>query len=310
MRILLTGATGQVGSALYRPLQSLGTVLNQRRHEFDLSYPDRLPPLLDSLAPDLIVNPAAYTSVDRAEDEAELAFRVNAKAPKIMARWAATNGVPIVHFSTDYVFDGTGEKPWREDDSTGPLSVYGASKLAGEMGVREMGGAHLVVRTSWVFSSTGINFLNTISRLARERAELRVVSDQIGAPTSARSIASGIVSIIRMQRDTKAELRIAEIARRFGEVKGLLHMSSAGETSWHGFACAIVEGLRARGTPLMVRSIVPIATKDYPTQARRPLNSRLDMTRLNQEFGLPLPSWQENLTHELDDMRVGTPRPS
>ena len=143
MRILLTGASGQVGHALHQPLQSLGTVLIPERHEFDLSYPDRLPPVLDSLAPDLIINPAAYTAVDRAEDESELAFRVNAEAPKALARWAATNGVPFVHVSTDYVFDGSGEKPWREEDSTGPLSVYGASKLAGETGVREMGGAHL-----------------------------------------------------------------------------------------------------------------------------------------------------------------------
>ena len=159
-----------------------------------------------------------------------------------------------------------------------------------------------------MFSSTGVNFLNTILRLAKERAELRVVSDQIGAPTSARSIASGIVSIIREQPDTTAELRTAEIAQRFSLAKGLLHLSNTGETSWHGFACAIVEGLRARGTPLMVRDIVPIATKDYPTKARRPLNSRLDLSRLNQEFGIQMPTWQEALADELDDLTA--PRPA
>jgi len=251
---------------------------------------------------DLIINPAAYTAVDRAEDEADLAFRVNAEAPKILARWAATNSVPIVHFSTDYVFDGSGQEPWREDDPTGPLSVYGASKLAGEIGVREIGGVHLVVRTSWVFSSTGTNFLNTILRLAREQAELRIVSDQFGAPTSARSIAHGIMSIISGSAGSPMEVNMEEIARRFSQVDGLLHMSNAGETSWYGFACAIVEGLRARGFALAVREIVPIATTDYPTRALRPRNSRLDLTRLYDQFGFQMPHWHDALAYELSDL--------
>ena len=302
MRILLTGASGQVGRALYGPLQSLGTVLVPDRAAFDLNYPDRLSPILDSLSPDLIINPAAYTAVDRAEDEVELAYRINAEAPKILARWAAIHGVPIVHFSTDYVFDGSGRTPWREEDPTGPLSVYGASKLAGEMGVREMGGIHLIVRTSWVFASTGVNFLKTISSLARERAELRIVSDQFGAPTSARSIAQGLIPIISGSGETKTALHSAEIAGRFSLAKGLLHMSNAGETTWHGFACAIVEGLRARGIPLTVRNIVPIAATDFPTKARRPVNSRLDLTRLNEELGIQLPHWRDALACELADL--------
>jgi dTDP-4-dehydrorhamnose reductase len=178
------------------------------------------------------------------------------------------------------------------------LSVYGTSKLAGEIGVRETGGVHLVVRTSWVFSSTGTNFLNTILRLAREQAELRIVSDQFGAPTSARSIAHGLMSII----DGSAASPVEEIARRFSRVDGLLHMSNAGETSWYGFACAVVEGLRTRGLPLAVREIVPIATKNYPTRAQRPRNSRLDLTRLDQQFGFQMPHWHDALAYELTDL--------
>ena len=181
MRILLTGITGQVGSALRGPLASLGTVLVTDRNMLDLTRPSEIPGILDAMAPDLIVNPAAYTAVDQAEDEQELAYCVNAAAPRAMARWAASNDVPIVHFSTDYVFSGTGDRPWREDDPTAPLSVYGASKLAGEIAVREAGGSHLVIRTSWVFASKGKNFLNTVVRLARERSELRIVGDQVGA---------------------------------------------------------------------------------------------------------------------------------
>jgi dTDP-4-dehydrorhamnose reductase len=305
MRILLTGARGQVGRALIEPLKSLGTVLSPDRNAFDLTYPSRLSPILDSLSPDLIINPAAYTAVDRAEDEIELAFRINAEAPEILARWAATNGVPIVHFSTDYVFDGSGQRPWREEDSASPLSVYGASKLAGETGVRDAGGVHLVIRASWVFSSTGTNFLNTIFRLAKDRAELRIVSDQFGAPTSARAIAQGLVMILNGSTGTIVELRKAEIAHRLGEAAGLLHVSSAGETSWHGFACAIVEGLRGHGIPLAVRDIVPIATKDYPTRAQRPLNSRLDMTRLNRRFDIQMPHWRDSLANELADLAIG-----
>jgi dTDP-4-dehydrorhamnose reductase len=245
---------------------------------------------------------AIHRNVRQPEDEVDLAFRVNAQAPRILARWAATNSVPIVHFSTDYVFDGSGQRPWREDDPTCPLSVYGTSKLAGEIGVREIGGVHLVVRTSWVFSSTGTNFLNTILRLASEQAALRIVSDQFGAPTSARSIAHGIMSIISGSAGSPMQINMETIARKFSQVDGLLHMSNAGETNWCGFACAIVEGLRARGFPLAVREIVPIATKDYPTRALRPRNSRLDLTRLDEQFGLQMPHWHDALTHELADL--------
>jgi dTDP-4-dehydrorhamnose reductase len=182
MRILLTGVTGQVGAALRASLETLGSVVAADRNLLDLSRPELLAAALDRTAPELVVNRAAYTAVDRAEDERELAFRVNGEAPGVIARWAAGRGVPLVHFSTDYVFDGSGERPWREDDPTGPLSAYGASKLAGEDAIRSAGGPHLIIRTSWVCAAVGSNFLRTIARLTRERRELRIVADQVGAP--------------------------------------------------------------------------------------------------------------------------------
>src|SRR5215831_9038336 len=211
MRILLTGTTGQVGGALLGPLQSIGSVIPVRRADFDLSDPMSLPGKLDRIAPDLIVNPAAYTAVDRAEDDRELAEEVNARAPDRMAIWAAEHAVPLVHFSTDYVFPGTGERPWREEDATGPLSVYGASKLAGEVAIRSAKGPHLIVRTSWVYAAEGTNFLNTIIGLSRERSELRIVADQIGAPTPARVIARIVTTILEQCRsDMRARFAHAE----------------------------------------------------------------------------------------------------
>jgi dTDP-4-dehydrorhamnose reductase len=298
MRILLTGINGQVGNALCPSLASLATVVAADRSVLDLSRPSDLPATLDEIAPDLIINPAAYTAVDLAEDERELAYRVNAEAPGRMAQWAAKRGVPMVQFSTDYVFNGTGDAPWREDDSTGPLSVYGASKLAGETAVRTAGGSHLVIRTSWVFASKGKNFLNTIIRLARDRSELRIVADQIGAPTSARSIAEGLMSILgETARSGRNEFR-----RRFESTDGLVHMSNSGETSWHGFACAVVDGLRSRGGRLAVATIAAIETSDFPTKAVRPHNSRLDTGRLYTVFGLKMPDWKDALDRELDDL--------
>jgi len=292
MRILLTGTTGQVGGALQPALARIGTVLAPGRAEFDLAEPDTLVDALDRLAPDLIINPAAYTVVDRAEDERDLAFRVNGEAPHRIAAWAASRGVALVHFSTDYVFDGMGERPWREDDATGPLSVYGASKLAGETAVRSAGGPHLIVRTSWVYAARGSNFLQTIVRLARERRELRIVADQIGAPTSARAIARAVATIV-------GEDGVA-LPQTFARAGGIVHLACSGETSWHGFAAAIVEGLTARGIMVEVESIVAIRTEDYPTKAHRPRHSRFDQTWLRQVFGIELPAWADALAVELD----------
>ncbi len=296
MRILVTGVTGQVGGALVSRLAGEGgarrEVVAAGREVLDLSEPAAIADRLDQLAPDLVVNPAAYTAVDRAEDEKERAFRVNAEAPGVIARWAAARGIPLVHFSTDYVFDGSGERPWREDDPTGPLSAYGASKLAGEDAVRAAGGAHLVVRTSWVYAAKGTNFLRTIARLAAERRELRIVADQFGAPTSAAVIADAVAGILAPGG--------APLAQRFATADGLVHVAAAGETSWHGFAVAIVGGLKARGVSLAVENVVPIRTEDYPTKAKRPANSRLDLDRLKRVFGIKTPSWDAALAVNLD----------
>jgi len=294
MRILLTGTTGQVGGALLGPLRSIGTVIPVRRADFDLSDPVSLPEKLDRIAPDLIVNPAAYTAVDRAEDDRGLAEEVNARAPERMAIWAAEHAVPLLHFSTDYVFPGTGERPWREDDPTNPLSVYGASKLAGEVAIRSAKGPHLIVRTSWVYAARGTNFLRTIVRLARERAELRIVADQIGAPTSARVIADCVAMMI-----SQGATALPELFTRSG---GLVHLACAGETSWHGLATAIIERLKFLGVALKVESVVPIRTADYPTKARRPHNSRFDPTRLREVFGITPPLWIDALAAEIDEL--------
>jgi dTDP-4-dehydrorhamnose reductase len=292
MRILLTGATGQVGGALFSRLQSAAAVMTPDRSAFDLARPQDIPAALDEFAPDLIINPAAYTAVDRAEDEQELAFRINAEAPGALAQWAARRGVPLVHFSTDYVFDGSGTRPWREVDATAPLSAYGASKLAGENAVRAAGGAHLVIRTSWVYAAHGSNFLRTIARLAGERAELRIVADQIGAPTSAQVIADAVAAVVTVDNE--------QLADRFAAAQGLVNITASGETSWHGFAVAIVEGLRGRGIPLAAERVTPIATADYPTKANRPGNSRLDLQRLASTFEIETPRWEMALEAELD----------
>ena len=291
MRILLTGASGQVGGALRLPLGAIGTIVTLDRSQLDLSLPASIPSVLSEVAPDLIVNPAAYTAVDRAEDEVEIAYRVNAAAPGKIAAWASKRDIPLIHFSTDYAFDGSGQRPWREQDPTGPLSVYGASKLAGEVAIREAQGPHLIVRTSWVYAAEGTNFLNTIIGLSRERSELRIVADQIGAPTPARVIARIVTTILEQCR--------SDMRARFAHAGGVINVATSGETSWHGFATAIVDRLRARGNRLQIASIVPIRTQDYPSRARRPHNSRLDLSRLSRQFGIVPPAWEDALSTEL-----------
>jgi len=283
MRVLVTGVTGQVGGALLTALNGKADVVPAPRAVLDLADAETIASALDRIAPDLIINPAAYTAVDRAEDERDLAYRINGEAPGHIANWAARRSVPLIHLSTDYVYDGSSERAWREDDMTGPLGIYGASKLAGEDAIRAAKGPHLIIRTSWVYAAKGTNFLRTIARLAAERPELRIVADQVGAPTSAQVIADGIATIV-------AE-HTSDLPHRF---------AAAGETSWHGFATAIIDGLRARGAPLKAHSIVPIRTEDYPTKAKRPANSRLDMTRLQRVFGVTTPHWSQALAAELD----------
>ena len=201
-----------------------------------------------------------------------------------MAKWAAARGVPFIHLSTDYVFDGSGERPWQEDDPVAPLSAYGASKLAGEENIRAAAGPHLIVRTSWIYAAHGANFLRTISRLAREKHELKVVVDQVGAPTSAAFVADTLATIVRKN--------LGDLTSAFAAGGGVVHAAAAGHTSWHGFASAIVEGLRRRGTPLAVHHLIPIPSTEYVTKAVRPLNSRLDLTRLRGTFGVSPKPWE------------------
>lgn len=294
MRILLTGTSGQVGGALYPMLRGIYQLITPQRVDFDLANPPMLKAVLDRLKPELIINPAAYTAVDRAEDESDLAFRVNAEAVSTIAEWAADHGVPLIHFSTDYVFDGSGDTPWREDSAIGPLSVYGASKLAGEKAIEKAGAPHLIVRTSWVYAAKGANFLRTIARLAGERKELRVVADQIGAPTSARSIAQSINSILQSHG--------SGLPDAFAKSGGIVNIACAGQTSWHGFASAIVAGLKERGVKLEAEAILPIEARDFPTKAKRPGNSRFDLSRLENVFGIVMPPWSKALSIELDEM--------
>jgi dTDP-4-dehydrorhamnose reductase len=291
MRILLTGASGQVGGALL-PLLQAHQVVAPREIEFDLARTLQIAEMLDRFSPELIINPAAYTSVDRAEQERDRAYLVNATAPATIARWAAERDVPLLHFSTDYVFSGGENRPWRENDLANPLSVYGASKLAGDNAVRAARGVALILRTSWVYAAEGRNFLRTIARLARERKQLRIVADQIGAPTSAALIAEIVSGMLADGLDTFRE--------RCKRADGLVHLAASGETSWYDFACAIVEGLKVRGVTLTVERIEPITTNDYPTPARRPHNSRLDLSRLKKVFGVTPRSWSDALGAELD----------
>lgn len=295
MRILVTGVSGQVGGALL-PLLRQHDVVAADRATLDLSEPGRIEAALDRLQPEFIINPAAYTAVDKAEDDRELATQVNTAAPGALARWAQSRNVPLIHFSTDYVFGGSGTALWRESDATGPLSVYGSTKLAGEVAIRAVGGSHLIIRTSWVYAARGANFLRTILRLARERKELRIVADQVGAPTPALVIAQTVAGLLSGGREA--------FAARAREAQGLVHFAAGGETSWHGFATAIVEGLRARGVPLAVEQVTPIPTEAYPTRATRPRNSRLDLSRIRQVFGVSPPHWRDALDRELDALKV------
>jgi dTDP-4-dehydrorhamnose reductase len=292
-RLLVTGKNGQVGWELRRGLQCLGDVIAVDRAQFDLARPETLSGKLDEFAPDVIVNAAAYTAVDTAESEEPLATRVNGEAPGVMAAWAARRGALMLHFSTDYVFDGTGREPWQPADTPTPLSAYGRSKLAGEVAVAAAGGHHLILRTSWVFASRGRNFMLTMLRLAAEREELRVVDDQWGAPTSARLIADAAGQVIAGA--------LAE--RRLGVFKsGVEHLTAAGATTWHGFAAAIMDSARKAGQPIRASSLLPIPSSAYPTAARRPANSRLGCDGLAARFSLSLPDWRTGLSLCLEEL--------
>lgn len=287
-RILVTGGTGQVGWELRRCLAPLGEVVAPPRDRLPLDDPAALRDAVRALAPDVIVNAGAYTAVDRAEQEPELAGRVNAAAPEVLAREAARTGGLLVHYSTDYVFDGGGRAPYAESDPCRPLGVYGRTKHAGEQAVQASGARHLVLRTSWVYGMRGGNFLRTILRLAREREELRIVDDQVGAPTWSRMLAEGTAAIL------------ARVAAAGGDGPwGVYHLAAGGETSWHGFARAIVELDPARHEQAC-RRVLPIPTREYPTPAARPAYSVLDGSRAAAAFGVRLPHWREQLVMAME----------
>ena len=281
MTLLLLGPNGQVGQALREVLAGQELVALDRAGQGglrgDLEDPDALVEAVRTLRPRVIVNAAAYTDVDGAERERERAFAVNARAPAVLAEAARAVGARLIHYSTDYVFDGTGERPWREDDPTGPINAYGESKLAGEQAVRETLDDHLILRVSWVYHERGKNFVRTVLRLAQERDHLRIVADQIGAPTPARLIARVTARLIDRP-----------------EARGTYHLAPQGETSWHGIAHVVAETARRQGAKLRLdpEAIEAIPSEDYPTPAARPRNSRLDTRRLQALLGEPLPPWR------------------
>ena len=288
MRILLLGKNGQVGWELQRALQPLGEVLSFDLPEVDLGKPESLPALVREVGPGLIVNAAAYTAVDKAESEPELANRVNGDAVGVLAREAASIGAWMVHYSTDYVFDGTGTRPWTEDDPTNPVNAYGRSKLLGEQQLAASGCRHLLFRTSWVYAARGHNFVRTILRLAAERDALRVIADQFGAPTSAELLAD--VTALAVHRVT--------CSGSLGEACfGTYHLAPRGETTWHGIALAAVEEALAAGVMLKTSpgGITAIPTSEYPLPAARPANSRLCVDRVERVFGIRCPAWLEHL---------------
>ncbi len=286
-RILLTGRRGQVGWELARSLSTLGEVIALDSSQLDLTDGDAIRRLVAQLQPAIIVNPAAHTAVDKAESESDLAYAINATAPGILAEEAEKLGALLVHYSTDYVFNGQPDKPWREDDAKGPLNVYGRSKLAGELAIQTQCQRHLIFRTSWVYGLRGANFLLTMRRLMRERPELKIVADQIGAPTWCRSLAEATAQVL-------AQLVLPQQGSAVFAPWGVYHMSNAGETSWHGFA-ELIQTIEAPSAADRTCQLLPIPSSDYPTPAQRPLNSRLSNEKLAQVFGLRLPSWQDAL---------------
>ena len=294
MKILLFGKGGQVGWELQRSLAPLGELvaLDHDSRELCGNFADLagIAATVRAVSPDVIVNAAAHTVVDKAEAEPQLARTLNALAPGVLADEAQKIGAWLVHYSTDYVFDGSGDTSWRESDATGPLSVYGQTKREGELAVARCA-HHLIFRTSWVFAARGANFAKTMLRLASERETLNVIADQIGAPTGAELLADVTAHALRMVQDSP-------------QLAGTYHLVAGGETSWHGFACHVLEYARARGREFKVApgAVKAITTAEYPTPARRPLNSRLDTRRLRETFGLHLPDWKIAVDRMLDEI--------
>lgn len=296
MKLLLLGCGGQVGWELQRSLAPLGDVIaldfdTPGEQRADFSDPEALRALVRQLAPDAIVNAAAHTAVDKAESEPDLARTINATAPGVLAQEAAASGALLVHYSTDYVFDGSGQHARDEAAATGPLSVYGHTKLEGEDAIRASGCKHLILRTSWVYAARGGNFARTMLKLAAERDQLKVIDDQVGAPTGADLLADVTAHALRRLRADAA-------------LSGTYHCVAGGETSWHGYTTRVIEWARSRGLPVKVapEAVLPVPTTAYPTPARRPLNSRLDTRKLQAAFDLNLPHWQGGVERMLTEI--------
>lgn len=278
MKVLISGQHGQVSRELQRRLWGGGELIVLGRDQLDLAQPEQIRQQVQKIRPDLIINAAAHTAVDLAESEPETAFAINAVAPGIFAEEALMLGIPLIHYSTDYVFDGMKVGPYTEDDTPNPLGVYGKSKLAGERAITDVQGKYIILRTSWVYSAHGRNFLLTMQRLLQERPEVRIVADQIGAPTWAGTIANSTLALIERWQAGEAV------------TWGTYHLTAQGKTSWFGFAQAIGEALRQQGKPCA--NLLPIPSSDYPTPAARPLNSCLDCSRLQREWGVRQPDWR------------------
>lgn len=292
MKILLTGTSGQVGYELHQALRGAAELVTPSRNEMDLANLAQIREFIQQVKPDIIINPGAYTAVDKAETEADLAMTINAHAPAVMAEEARKLGAAIVHYSTDYVFDGTKEGPYVEDDPTSPCNVYGKTKVAGEQAIQASGARHLILRTSWVYSLRGNNFLLTMLRLASQRDELRIVADQHGAPTWSRTIAR-----------TTARMLPALLAHDQPDMQGIYHLTAQGQSTWYGFARTIFE----KAMPDRKLSVIPIASSEYPVPAPRPKNSVMSSEKLMARFG-SLPAWQDALSECLNEMPVGLSR--
>ncbi|NET71870.1 MAG: dTDP-4-dehydrorhamnose reductase [Sphaerospermopsis sp. SIO1G2] len=284
MKILLTGISGQVGWELQRTLMTVGDVISLGRNKLDLSQPDTIRQTIRDIKPDLIVNPAAYTAVDKAESEIDLAMAINGVAPGIIAEEAKRLGAALIHYSTDYVFDGNRSIPYRENDLTNPQNVYGKTKLAGEEAIQSIGANYLIFRTSWVYGLRGKNFLLTMQRLAKEREEIKVVDDQIGSPTWSRMIAEITAQVVVQSLGNTEEF--------LAEKSGIYNLSPGGKTSWYGFAKAIF-GDDFPNQERKLQRLIPITTLEYPTPASRPAFSLLDNQKLSDTFGLTIPAWDQ-----------------
>lgn len=294
MKVLITGSAGQLGRSLAGALSPLADVIETTRDELDLSLPDKIGETVDQIRPDLIVNAAAYTRVDDAETEPELARRVNADAPGLLGTAAERIGAAVLHFSTEYVFDGESPRPYREDDEPHPLNVYGETKLAGEMALRDSGASYLIFRLSWLYSAKGNNFFNTILKLSQEREQLDIVEDQIGAPTSTDVVADAVAAILGQGGDSPHEM--------FSEKGGFYHLACLGSTSWKGFAEEIVREAKSAGMPVKTREIHGITSEEYPSPVRRPKNSRLDTSLIQGEFGLRLADWKSAVSDVFESL--------